>query len=134
MTRVTVDLAFLLLAFALVYYHFGIMDTTRPGSPIIAGTGGRPSFSTETTEAPPTPDSAERSGEQYGATMELALCVYYSTVTFTTLGYGDFQPIGWGRAIAGLEALVGYLVLGIIASSAASVLQSSAERERDERS
>ena len=50
------------------------------------------------------------------------LSAYYSVVTFTTLGYGDFYPVGIGRALAAIEACVGYVVLGLIASSAASVI------------
>jgi hypothetical protein len=34
-------------------------------------------------------------------------CLYYSTVTFTTLGYGDIVPLGWSRAVAAVEAFVG---------------------------
>lgn len=48
--------------------------------------------------------------------------VYYAVVTFTTLGYGDFYPRGAGRALAGMQALTGYLVLGLLASAAASVI------------
>lgn len=48
--------------------------------------------------------------------------LYYSVVTFTTLGYGDFYPRGVGRVLAGMEALTGYVILGLIASTAASVL------------
>lgn len=34
--------------------------------------------------------------------------LYYSIVTFTTLGYGDFSPAsGWGRFFSGLEAFSG---------------------------
>ena len=33
--------------------------------------------------------------------------VYFSIVTFTTLGYGDLQPLGWWRLLAGLEAVFG---------------------------
>jgi len=40
-------------------------------------------------------------------------CLYFSTVTFTTLGYGDFRPIGKARRIAMIEAVSGYLYLGI---------------------
>lgn len=50
------------------------------------------------------------------------LSAYYSVVTFTTLGYGDYYPVGIGRALAAIEAFVGYVVLGLIASSAASVI------------
>ena len=40
--------------------------------------------------------------------------LYYSTVTFTTLGYGDFQPPPRLRLIAGLEAVMGYAYLGMV--------------------
>ena len=33
--------------------------------------------------------------------------VYFSVVTFTTLGYGDMVALGWGKAIAVVEAFVG---------------------------
>lgn len=48
--------------------------------------------------------------------------LYYAVVTFTTLGYGDFYPTGIGRALAAMQALTGYLVLGLLASVAASVI------------
>lgn len=50
------------------------------------------------------------------------LSVYYSVVTFTTLGYGDYYPVGVGRVLAGIQALTGYIILGVLASTAASVL------------
>ena len=59
-------------------------------------------------------------------------CLYYSVVTFTTLGYGDFQPFGAARVMAALQAFTGYLVLGILASSSASLIQNSAERATDD--
>lgn len=37
----------------------------------------------------------------------LAFSIYYSIVTFTTLGYGDAVALGWGKGIAALEAFVG---------------------------
>lgn len=33
--------------------------------------------------------------------------LYFSLVTFTTLGYGDLKPLGWWRIVAGLEAVLG---------------------------
>ncbi len=35
--------------------------------------------------------------------------LYFSIVTATTLGYGDLQPVGWGRLIAASEAMLGML-------------------------
>lgn len=40
-------------------------------------------------------------------------CLYYSVVTFTTLGYGDFTPVGISRAIAALEAFTGSFTLAL---------------------
>lgn len=39
--------------------------------------------------------------------------LYYSVVTFTTLGYGDLVPIGWSRLVAALEAFVGSFTLAL---------------------
>lgn len=41
--------------------------------------------------------------------------LYFSVVTFATLGYGDIQPVGpWARTIAGLEALAGPLMMALL--------------------
>lgn len=40
--------------------------------------------------------------------------LYFSVVTFTTLGYGDLSPIGWLRTVALLEAFLGAINLGFI--------------------
>ncbi|NHN57548.1 MULTISPECIES: pentapeptide repeat-containing protein [Halorussus] len=41
--------------------------------------------------------------------------LYFSTVTFATLGYGDIEPVGnYARAIAGTEALLGQLLMALL--------------------
>ena len=40
-------------------------------------------------------------------------CLYYSVVTFTTLGYGDILPLGVARAVAAAEAFVGAFTIGL---------------------
>jgi hypothetical protein len=41
--------------------------------------------------------------------------VYFSGVTFFTLGYGDILPVGgWGRAAAVMEAGLGFGLLGVV--------------------
>lgn len=40
-------------------------------------------------------------------------CVYFSIITMTTTGYGDFTPAGPTRLIAGLEAFAGSLLMAI---------------------
>ena len=38
------------------------------------------------------------------------LSLYFSVVTYTTLGYGDLSPIGWARPFAALEAYNGIVL------------------------
>ena len=46
--------------------------------------------------------------------------IYFSIVTLTTLGYGDFQPPPKLRILAGIQAITGYVYLGFIISIASS--------------
>ena len=39
--------------------------------------------------------------------------IYFSVVTFTTLGYGDITPIGLSRLIAAIEAFCGSFSLAL---------------------
>lgn len=50
--------------------------------------------------------------------LDWATAIYFSTVTFTTLGYGDFQPVATLRLVAAGEALLGYLFLGLLVGAA----------------
>lgn len=40
-------------------------------------------------------------------------CLYYSVVTFTTLGYGDFTPVGISRTISAFEAFSGSFTIAL---------------------
>ena len=43
-------------------------------------------------------------------------CAYFSFTTYTSLGYGDIEPAGHLRFLAGLEGLVGLVMIGWTAS------------------
>ncbi len=43
-------------------------------------------------------------------------CVYFSYTTFSTLGFGDIEPHGHLRHLAGLESLTGLLLISWTAS------------------
>ena len=43
-------------------------------------------------------------------------CLYFSTETYTSLGFGDLVPIGPVRLLAGTETLNGLLLIGWTAS------------------
>lgn len=103
------NLALLLCAFAVIYKIYGTSTATDASS-----------FIADTTVSP------EGKVTTFGAAL------YYSVVTFTTLGYGDLQPRGILRFMAGLETFVGYLVLGILASTVADLVQEWARSMVDE--
>jgi len=40
--------------------------------------------------------------------------IYFSTLTFTTLGFGDFQPVSWGKWLATIETALGATLLALL--------------------
>lgn len=42
--------------------------------------------------------------------IDLFESLYLSVITYTTVGYGDYLPMGWIRGVAALEALAGVLL------------------------
>jgi hypothetical protein len=50
------------------------------------------------------------------AGLSLDTCLYFSTETYTSLGFGDLVPAGPIRLLAGVEALNGLLLIGWSAS------------------
>lgn len=55
-----------------------------------------------------------RTPDATGSVVERSLswgeAVYYSGVSFTTIGYGDITPLGWARPLAVMEGLIGILL------------------------
>lgn len=43
-------------------------------------------------------------------------CVYFSFVTYSTLGFGDVEPDGWVRFMVGMEAVTGLVQIAWTAS------------------
>lgn len=56
---------------------------------------------------------------------EVAISWYFSTVTWTTLGYGDFRPTEAARAYAAIEAIFGYLYMAILVGKILHLLTSA---------
>ena len=48
--------------------------------------------------------------------------LYFSVITFTTIGYGDYAPLGWLRLFAGVEGLLGLVLMAIFTVSFARKL------------
>jgi hypothetical protein len=43
-------------------------------------------------------------------------CLYYSIITFTTLGYGDFYPVGLSKVLSAIEVVLGVAFFGMLVS------------------
>ncbi|WDP91980.1 MAG: hypothetical protein HUN04_20575 [Desulfobacter sp.] len=56
--------------------------------------------------------------------------IYFSTVTWTTLGYGDFQPHANSRLFAGIEAFVGYTFMGLFIGIVTAGIQKSYSKDK----
>ena len=54
------------------------------------------------------PESGALSG---GDALHLFDAIYFSAVTFTTVGFGDLTPVGPIRFVAGTEALTGFVLI-----------------------
>jgi hypothetical protein len=59
-----------------------------------------------------------------GRPIDLWNCIYFSVVTFTSLGYGDIVPRGFSKVIACIEVIVGLAYLGIFIAKLSSAKQS----------
>jgi len=58
--------------------------------------------------------------------------IYFSVVTWTTLGYGDLRPTESMRLFAALQAALGYIFLGLIVGLATNLIaRPGAESEND---
>jgi hypothetical protein len=59
-----------------------------------------------------------------GTHFDLILSIYFSVVTWTTLGYGDFYPEPQVRLVAAIEALSAYCFMGVFLSQLVSAKSS----------
>jgi hypothetical protein len=62
--------------------------------------------------------------EGAGPVLDFGSCLYFSVVTFTSLGFGDLRPVGYGRMLAGLEVVVGLTFFGLAVAKLSSYKQS----------
>ncbi|WP_277403142.1 potassium channel family protein [Achromobacter insuavis] len=46
--------------------------------------------------------------------------LYFSVVTISSLGYGDYRPVGYGRILATAEVVLGLVLIALIVSKLAS--------------
>ncbi|MFC3058061.1 two pore domain potassium channel family protein [Paenirhodobacter populi] len=53
--------------------------------------------------------------------------IYFSAVTFSTLGYGDIKPMGISKILSALEAILGNIHLAFIVSAAFAAIANKKE-------
>lgn len=68
----------------------------------------------------------------FGSSQPTTVFMYFSLVTITTLGYGDFAPVEVvGRAAAGLEAIMGQIYLVVVVAYIVALYTGNRARMRD---
>lgn len=66
------------------------------------------------------PDSQFRIPD--GASVDFGSWLYYSIVTITTLGFGDYTPAhGWAQAVTAIEVMCGLIFLGFFLNAVGSM-------------
>lgn len=71
-----------------------------------------------------------------GAGTDFGSWLYYSIVTITTLGFGDYTPAhGWAQAVTAIEVMCGLIFLGFFLNAVGSMkseidVESEAEKQR----
>jgi hypothetical protein len=94
-------MVFVIVACTLAYPVAGFEDGT-----LAAGAAATSTVAYETIPPSLSWETAETLGQS----------LYFSTITFSTLGYGDVSPTGWARAIATAESFIGALSMAYLVS------------------
>ncbi|MDE6339173.1 MAG: potassium channel family protein [Muribaculaceae bacterium] len=72
-----------------------------------------------------------------GAGTDFGSWLYYSIVTITTLGFGDYTPAhGWAQCVTAVEVMCGLLILGFFLNAVGSMkseIDVASEREKQRR-
>lgn len=71
------------------------------------------------------------SGEHQEVEFQTAL--YFSVTTWTTLGYGDIAPLPDTRLITSIEAILGYITMGLLIAIMGAWLPKKIERNLDQK-
>ena len=116
------SVAVCIVSYAILYYGFMPEDNGKLCTSIIESKPGiyklvpnffEPAFSNSTITGCLTTgvDVLTKNGDWVQAFLT---CLYYSGVTFTTLGYGDISPQGLVRYLAFSEAMIGAFMIALL--------------------
>ena len=59
-------------------------------------------------------------GNESPIDIDFLQALYFSTVTISSLGYGDLRPVGWSKTLASIEVVLGLFSLGVMIASVTS--------------
>jgi hypothetical protein len=100
-------------------YPLGDWVVPNPGTPEARQRGATPESDTSVSDValeypawPGEHGDVPRFLGELGDTLLDSL--YFSAVTFTTLGFGDFSPTGFGRVLATVEAALGVTLFAVL--------------------
>jgi len=116
-------LAAIVTGFATIYRHTGLIppESDRPNWSEKAG----PADKSVATAAPAAPETAITSENATAKDKPIvttpSAALYFSIITWTTVGYGDFQPTSDSRPFAAFEALSGLIFMGLFIATLAHV-------------
>lgn len=74
-------------------------------------------------------------GVNNGSTLvkgDWAISIYFSVVTWTTLGYGDFSPVKELRLVAASEAMMGYIYMALLVGLFLSLSQQTLKLRQEQ--
>ena len=60
--------------------------------------------------------------------IDIGTAMYFSVVTISSLGYGDYHPVGFGRLLSVIEVLYGLSIIAVIIAKVAGQRQSLVNR------
>jgi voltage-gated potassium channel Kch len=125
--RVLATAGVLIVLFALIYYltsafypQHGVILQADPGTTLSRNAFTGKLYDEEETvpsgaatgTSPARPLAGNPRAWQSGIAIQTAL--YFSTVTFTTLGYGDYRPEGRLQAVAAVEVSLGAVLIALL--------------------